>query len=324
MFEINNGIFIISLDFELLYGMEDLKIEDYKPSVLKVHEIVPKLLDLFGKYNVHVTWAVVGMMMAVNKNEILEYSPKLKPTYKDENISTYNHFDRIGFDVNDDPYHYGNNLVDLINKSKGHEIASHTFSHFYCNYEGQTKEQFLSDLDSSIKITKEKYGMFPKSIILPRNQINPNYIDGIVKRGIKSYRGASNGFVYNTTKNNVFIRFIRTLDGYFGFIRGKTYKADEIFESECLNIKASIFLRPYNKNIKFLEKIKINMLKRKMLYSAKNKRIFHLWWHPHNFGTNTNENLKQLEELLIYYTELNMKYNFKNLTMVELAEAVKK
>lgn len=322
MTKIKNGIFVISLDFELLYGMEDLNIEHYKDSVLKVHKIVPRLLNLFKEYHIHTTWAIIGMIMAKNKDEILEYSPKLKPTYTNSNISTYNHMDRIGYDINDDPYHYGGNLVEMINNTNGQEIASHTFSHYYCNLEGQTKKQFLADLDASIKITNEKCNLTPKTLILPRNQINNEYIDDIIKKGFTNYRGTSNGYVYNTTQNNIIIKTIRTLDGYLGFIKGKCYDINEI-QGECLNIKASRFLRPYNEKLKLLEKIKIKSIKDQMLYSAKNNKVFHIWWHPHNFGVNTEENFKQLEELLKYYIYLKEKYGFSNLTMSEVVEEVK-
>lgn len=55
-----------------------------------------------------------------------------------------------------------------------------------------------------------------------------------------------------------------------------------------------------------------------MLYAAKNNENFHLWWHPHNFGINIEENMKNLEDLLKYYTYLNKKYKMKSKNMKEL------
>ena len=30
-----------------------------------------------------------------------------------------------------------------------------------------------------------------------------------------------------------------------------------------------------------------------MLYAAKHKEVFHMWWHPHNMGENTTEFLTE-------------------------------
>ena len=38
--------------------------------------------------------------------------------------------------------------------------------------------------------------------------------------------------------------------------------------------------RPYG----FFKKLKMKRIKAQMTYAAKNDKLFHLWWHPHNFG----------------------------------------
>ena len=60
-----------------------------------------------------------------------------------------------------------------------------------------------------------------------------------------------------------------------------------------------------------------------MLHAAKNKKLFHLWWHPHNFGINLKENIHFLEKILGYYTYLKTKYNFSNHTMKGIADQLR-
>lgn len=55
-----------------------------------------------------------------------------------------------------------------------------------------------------------------------------------------------------------------------------------------------------------------------MTYAAKNNRNYHLWWHPHNFGYSTNENLEMLEELLQHFQKLNKDFGFLSKTMLEM------
>lgn len=56
-----------------------------------------------------------------------------------------------------------------------------------------------------------------------------------------------------------------------------------------------------------------------MTYAAKKKELYHLWWHPHNFGVNIKENMENLTVLLNHYQFLHEKYGFANLTMKEAA-----
>ena len=60
-----------------------------------------------------------------------------------------------------------------------------------------------------------------------------------------------------------------------------------------------------------------------MTFAAKNNLTYHLWWHPHNFGANMEENFKFLEKILQHYKFLNEKYNFQNYTMSSLAAKMK-
>jgi hypothetical protein len=57
-----------------------------------------------------------------------------------------------------------------------------------------------------------------------------------------------------------------------------------------------------------------------MLHAAKNGLTFHLWWHPHNIGKNTDKCLEQIEELFLYYKELNSVYGFESKNMKEVVE----
>lgn len=58
------GSFTISLDFELFWGVRDKRTTDsYKNNLEGTIEVIPKLLDIFEQYNIHVTWATVGLLL---------------------------------------------------------------------------------------------------------------------------------------------------------------------------------------------------------------------------------------------------------------------
>ena len=54
-----------------------------------------------------------------------------------------------------------------------------------------------------------------------------------------------------------------------------------------------------------------------MIQAAANGEVYHLWWHPHNFGYFLEENMLFLEQILTHYSSLKEKYNFESKSMIE-------
>jgi hypothetical protein len=56
-----------------------------------------------------------------------------------------------------------------------------------------------------------------------------------------------------------------------------------------------------------------------MRKAAQAGRLYHLWWHPHNFARSTEENFSQLHRLLEFFAKLRGRYGMETLTMGEAA-----
>ena len=109
------GNFLISLDFELFWGMRDkCGIGDYGGNILGVREAIPAMLELFRRYQVRATWAAVGMLLFDSKKELKEYLPARRPRYREAYLSPYGSLDDIGENERSDPYHFGLSLVRKI------------------------------------------------------------------------------------------------------------------------------------------------------------------------------------------------------------------
>jgi hypothetical protein len=52
-----------------------------------------------------------------------------------------------------------------------------------------------------------------------------------------------------------------------------------------------------------------------MRNAAINGGVFHLWWHPHNFGLHPEENFAVLKAVLDENSRLRDLYNLKSLNM---------
>lgn len=323
-----NGKFIISLDFELIWGMRDkTSISKYGLNILGVREVIPRLLKYFDSYNIHATFATVGFLFASNKDELIKNNPKTLPYYKDSNLTPYDDYlEYIGQNEGEDPYHYANSLVNMIHAFPNQEISTHTYSHYFCLEPGQSKLQFKCDLESAVNIAKSK-NIKLKSIIFPRNQFNQSYLEILEEFGIESYRGNEKAWYYRATKdaNDVVIkRGLRLLDSYINLSGNNCYSFQEIAKSRPYNIPSSRFLRPYSVKLKLLENLRLNRILKSMTKAAKNNQVFHLWWHPHNFGVNQNENFNFLEKILQHYKHLQTEYKFESINMRDFAEELNK
>ena len=182
----SKGIFTISLDFELFWGVRDHRtLESYGENIRNVHQVVPRLLQLFSEYNVHCTWATVGFLFFNEKKEMMSYLPAVRPAYQKKEYDPYSYIEQNELEK---IYHFAPALIEQIKKTPGQEIGTHTFSHFYTLERNTTIGQFKNDLYSAIAIAKEK-GIEIKSIVFPRNQYSDEHINACLEEGIKIYRG---------------------------------------------------------------------------------------------------------------------------------------
>jgi peptidoglycan/xylan/chitin deacetylase (PgdA/CDA1 family) len=317
------GKFVISLDFELMWGVRDCHtIKSYGENVLGARVVIPQILELFEKYGIGATWATVGFLFLQDKNTLISSFPAQKPGYLDKKYNPYLIVEDIGDDETEDPYYFANSLVRLIMSYPEQEISTHTFSHYYCLEEGQTVQEFDCDLKMAVK-TALKSDVEAKTIVFPRNQYDEKYLEVCKENGLIGYRGNPESLIYrpaNQGKEYLFKRILRLLDAYLNLTGHHTHKLS--YKELPVNIPASRFFRPFSNRLSFLERLKINRIKKGMLYAAQNNECFHLWWHPHNFGKNIPENLAQLAEILEYYSQLEKQYSMKNYTMRTLAEEV--
>ncbi|MCC2625566.1 MAG: uncharacterized protein K0R14_1439 [Burkholderiales bacterium] len=317
----NVGRFIISLDFEMFWGMRDKKsISTYGEHIKNENIVIPQILQLFKQYNIHATWAVVGFLLCDTKLELENMLPSELPTYEDAKLNPYPQIKTIGESLLTDPYHFSGELISTIVNTENQELATHTFSHYYCLEPGQILSQFDSDIKQAVYIAKKKYDKETLSIVFPRNQYGENHLTICYKHGIKTYRGNPEHWAYNpqnAVNNTIWKKLYRFCDTYLNLSGHNTYVAP-VVGNAILNIRASQFLRPFSRKLFYLEWMKLHRITNSMQYAARTGQIYHLWWHPHNFGKNIDKNLELLEKILKQYKLLNEKYGMLSCNMAEL------
>lgn len=315
--------FVISLDLELMWGVRDKRtVASWGDAVRGERQAIPAILQRFSEAGVRATWAVVGMVFAPDRQSILRHAPDLKPAYDDPKLSPYDALDgEVGEDEAADPHHYGRDFIEQIKATPGQEVATHTFSHFYCLEPGQTIAAFEADLRAAIAIAAED-GLVLRSIVFPRNQMTAAHIEACRKLGIDCYRGNPETFAYRSrsgAENSKIVRATRLLDGVLPIDGPHGYRLEAVGDGP-FNIPASRFLRPYSRRLPGYSALHLQRVMGEMTHAARAGRMYHLWWHPYNFGRDTGRNLEALDRLLAHFARLKADHGMDSATMGDLAE----
>lgn len=315
----NFGALVISLDFELLWGVFD-KV-DYKQKIeyfQNTRKVIPEILRLFNEHQISSTWATVGMLFNENWDEWSANIPRDIPKYNNKNLSAYE-FGKSIRNKETEKLCFAPDLIYQIIETPLQELATHTYSHYYCREEGQGYKDFRADLEMA-KSMAQKFGIEIESLVFPRNQLNERYFQICNDLGIRNVRSNPDAWYWNETeKDSLKQKLFRTGDAYFGW-QDKPYKPSEITSFEEVNIQpASRLLRPVSER-PLLDNLKIKRIKSEMTYAAKNNKIYHLWWHPHNFGKDPEASIRELEFILGYFRFCKSKWGFESFSMNSLTE----
>lgn len=316
---IENGTLVISLDFELLWGVFDkVNYKEKSEYFSNTRKVIPEILNIFEANNIHCTWATVGMLFNENWEEWESNIPKVLPDYKRKELSAYEFGNKIR-SKETEKLCFAPDLIKKITETPNQEVGTHTYSHYYCLEEGQTLKAFTADLKKSMELAK-KLDLQLKSLVFPRNQFNTEYLKVCDQVGIESLRSNPDAWYWkDIQKDSLLQKIFRTGDAYAGGF-DKVYKPERNLKKPFAQ-KASRLLRPFRND--FTDRIKINRIKSEMIYAARKNKIYHLWWHPHNFGIYPEKSLTELIEIVKCFNFCREKYNFQSATMHKINRIVK-
>lgn len=312
------GSLVISLDFELVWGIFDhIELENkaaYFDTTLKV---IPQILEVFEQNSIHATWATVGMLFNENWEEWHANVPLVLPMYENEKLDPYAYgkeYQSAGLDR----FFFAPNLIREIKNCPGQEVGTHTYSHYYCLEKGQTIAHFESDIKQAITIA-EKFDIQLNSLVFPRNQFNAAYLEVCANNGIDTVRTNPEVWYWDTLKTEtIFSKIVRTGDAYFPMGK-KSYPLEIVKSQNTVCQPASRFLRPQHK-FSLLNNLRLNRIHNEIIQAAKNEEVYHLWWHPHNFGVDSTGAMQALKEIVKTFVYCQEVYGIESLTMKELRD----
>ncbi|RDV16139.1 polysaccharide deacetylase [Pontibacter diazotrophicus] len=319
-------VFTISLDFELYWGIFDrMPLEKKVQYFENTRQVIPEMLSHFEREKVHVTWATVGMLFAENWDDWTAHKPEQIPTYEKPQLSSYRLKDLYAGKPEFNSCLFAPALVEQVKNTPYQEMATHTFSHYYCREEGQTVAQFRSDLQAAKRIAARK-GIELRSMVFPRNQLNEAYLKVCHEEGLATVRSNPVDWFWDMdVKERLIKRAFRSADAYIPIGARTSYKlsALELQEGLPLALPASRLLRPLHLKYKFLNRLRLKRVLGEMTAAAKSKECYHLWWHPHNFGDSPRQSLQDLVVILNHFTTLKEKYGMASMSMLGIYDHIK-
>ncbi len=315
------GQLVISLDFELHWGVRDhASVDEYRENLLGVRTVVPALLARFRQREIHATWATVGILFAKTRAEALAHAPHERPAYANPRLDPYVELERAGADEEQDPFHFAGGLVDQIAATPHQELATHTWSHFYCLEPGPTVADFEADLRSARAIG-HRHGEVLRSIVFPRNQFDEPHLEALKRLGVVAFRGNPKSWFWRphaADEDTAPERAFRFTDAYVPVAR-PTLAWPRRHPSGLVDVPATRFLRPWSPALARLEPLKLQRIRSELTRAARGGGLVHLWWHPHNFGRYPAQNLAMLDAILDCFDELRGREGMQSRTMVEAA-----
>lgn len=317
--KLEKGIFTISLDFELIWGTVDLfGVEAFREACeLERREVVDRLLEVFNEYKIPATWCTVGHLF-LDKCEASgtkKHAEVVRPQHAWHEADWFTH-DPCG-DEENAPLFYGKSLVEKIkNNPVKQEIGSHSFSHIILGDKGCSKDAARTDVAECVKAA-ETFDIKLNSFAFPRDQVG--HLDILKEYGFTNYRGAIPKWYEHGENRSV----VKRLAHLFDVVTAATPPTvlPEFEENGLINIPGSMIFFPMHGLRKHIPmSLRIKRARKGLDVAAKEKRIFHLWFHPTNMAFEIDKMFDGLREILKYAAALRGKGLMETLSMSEIAE----
>lgn len=321
----DGAVFTISLDFELMWGSFDSGkhrrfvshlARDGAGGFHATREIVERLLALFRKYDVSVTWATVGHLFL----DACEARGGVK--HPDMPRPRHGWFERDWYDCDPcsdlraEPLWYGRDMVERILAARPkHDVGSHSFSHVIFGDEGCTREVAEAEVRKCVELARGM-GLRLESFVFPRNQLG--HLDVLREHGFTVTRGAA-PFWFAKFRSRTLRRVGHVIDDLLAVTPdcGLPVKST----SGLWVAPVSMFLQSLDgprrlipvgsrirKGIKGIER------------AVEEKSIFHLSFHPtENFCFRTDEMFRALEAIVAHAARRRDEGLLQVLTMADIA-----
>lgn len=301
--KLKKGAFVLSLDFELAWGTRGA--EYLKSDYLNTRQMIARLLELFAKYDIKATWATVGHLFLDSCNSHLEI---MSPAGWFD-VDPHSH-------LQSDPIWYGKDIVDrILSCPVKQEIGCHTFSHVVADDPACTPEWFRSELVACKNLAASR-GLELMSFVYPKNHVAHTTI--LKEQGFSVYRAPDDNWYAGLS--GIFKRLAHVLDNYL-LLPARPVLPKK--QDGLISLPGSYFYPHARGWAKYLPvSFRVSKVMRGINRAVKDKKVFHLWFHPFNLASNPDELLRGLDRIFARVAELKRQGLIDQVMMGEIDQLV--
>jgi hypothetical protein len=314
---LDRGVFTISIDTELAWGSFDRPDREARWALEeKSRLVISELLELFARYQISATWAVVGHLFLDHCQRI---EGSVHPEIPRPGYSRYPG-DWYGLDpatdAARDPLWYGPDIVQqLLEARPEQEIASHSFAHLIFADPGCSASAAAADLQACLRSARS-WGVELKSFVYPRNLVG--HLDLLSHHGFRCFRGS------DPTWYARWPALLRRA-GHFtdDLLALPPPTVQPVQEGTLWNIPGSLMLQGMDGIRSWIPAgCRTRRCLSGLRRAAHRRELFHLWFHPINFSVHTKKMIRALAPVLEAAAAYRQCGELEVLTMAQLAKRV--
>ncbi|HEX5731471.1 MAG TPA: polysaccharide deacetylase [Blastocatellia bacterium] len=316
----DKGVFVISLDLELIWGTLDLFGPARFRSACEVERrvVIDRLLDLFTEFDISATWCVLGhLLLDECAAEGSRKHPEIvRPGHDWVRHDWFEH-DPCGRE-NDDSIFLGRSLVEKIQACPvAQEIGCHSFSHVIFGDSGCSRETAESEVRACL-VAAEMLGIRMRSFAFPRN--SAGHLDVLAEHGFTSYRGAEPHWYEQAAVPNAMRRLARLAEVVT--VTKPPTVLPEITPCGLWNVPGSMIYFPLHGFRRYVPvSWRVKRAVKGLGEAARRNRIFHLWFHPTNLAYETDAAFSGLRQILEHARALRRQGRLEILPMGSIISA---
>lgn len=314
---LERGAFIISIDTELAWGSVHIgQIKRYQVQYSRCREVISRLLELMERFEIRATWAVVGHLFLDECHPVngVKHPEIIRPGYQ------WFPGDWFAADpctrLEDAPDWYGKDIVkQILTCGVPQEIGCHTFSHVQVGDPGCSRDCFESEL-RACRLEAEQLDLVLQSFVFPRNSVG--HLEVLAEAGFVAFRGPA--------------------PNWFGRLPGMASRIGHLLdnllslpplvvspqrETGLWNLPASYYYPPTDRWWGLIPvSLRAYKVKQGLRQAAKQRSLFHMWFHAFNLASNPERLLGGLEKIFTEFCGYRQAGLLDNLTMGELARVL--
>ena len=317
MSTMERGAFVISIDTEMAWGeahKRDGSGGNHRFD--REREVVDRILEVFTRYDLSATWAVVGHLFldeCAGGDDGRPHPDLARPSYDWLEGDWYDIDPCSGTD--EAPYHYGRDIVERLTACPVHqEVGSHSFSHVIVDDPGCGPDVFASELEAA-KGAATPHGVELRSFVYPRNAIA--HLDTLAAAGFTSYRGGRPAPAFAGLP--VWQRAAAKLVDRVVPLAGSAVQPVQ-HGSGVWNVPQTYLFAPVTARSYLSPGLWARRPIGRLRQAARTRSLFHLWFHPYNVTADPERAVDVLDRIGQAAARLRDKGELDVLTMAQLAE----